>query len=70
MGDIVDYVNSGLGFSVPRATSKTGCKVSVYATSANCHLCGRPMEKKSGAYGVFWGCSAYPKCTGARGISK
>lgn len=27
-----------------------------------CARCGSPMKKRSGRYGEFWGCMAYPKC--------
>ena len=27
-----------------------------------CPDCGQPMQKRSGRYGVFWGCSGYPDC--------
>lgn len=27
-----------------------------------CKSCGRPMVRRNGRYGVFWGCSAYPSC--------
>lgn len=30
-----------------------------------CPICGRDMLLKRGRYGVFWGCSNYPKCKGS-----
>lgn len=27
-----------------------------------CPRCGRPLLKKMGAAGIFWGCSYYPRC--------
>ncbi|WP_250455032.1 endonuclease NucS domain-containing protein [Clostridium tertium] len=30
-----------------------------------CPICGRNMLLKRGRYGVFWGCSNYPKCKGS-----
>lgn len=27
-----------------------------------CLRCGRPMKKRSGRYGEFWGCGGYPAC--------
>lgn len=30
-----------------------------------CPVCGRDMLLKRGRYGVFWGCSNYPKCKGS-----
>lgn len=27
-----------------------------------CPYCGKPLVLRSGKYGQFWGCSAYPKC--------
>lgn len=31
-----------------------------------CPECGEKMISRKGAYGVFWGCSTYPKCSGTR----
>ncbi|MBR1629090.1 MAG: topoisomerase DNA-binding C4 zinc finger domain-containing protein, partial [Lachnospiraceae bacterium] len=28
-----------------------------------CRKCGRPMVRRKGKYGEFWGCSGYPDCT-------
>ena len=30
--------------------------------------CGRPMVLRTGRYGSFWGCSAYPGCRGTRPV--
>ena len=27
-----------------------------------CPECGRPLAKRAGRYGEFWGCTGYPKC--------
>ena len=34
-----------------------------------CPLCQTPMERRSGPYGEFWGCSRYPKCKGTRSLT-
>jgi len=31
-----------------------------------CPECGGEMTSRTGKYGVFWGCKAYPKCKGTR----
>ena len=31
-------------------------------TSQFCPFCGAPLILRQGKFGVFWGCSAYPKC--------
>lgn len=31
-----------------------------------CPECGSKMLSRKGTYGVFWGCSTYPKCRGTR----
>ena len=31
-----------------------------------CHLCGSKLIKRQSKYGVFFGCSSYPKCKGMR----
>lgn len=30
--------------------------------AGTCPRCGRPLVKRNGKYGVFWGCSGYPGC--------
>ena len=32
----------------------------------SCPQCGSLMRRRSGRYGMFWGCSRYPACTGTR----
>ena len=32
----------------------------------SCSQCGSAMRRRSGKYGIFWGCSRYPACTGTR----
>jgi hypothetical protein len=34
-----------------------------------CAECGEPMEKRSGRYGPFWGCSGYPDCRYTESVS-
>jgi Topoisomerase DNA binding C4 zinc finger len=34
------------------------------ALAPNCPKCGRPLAYRHGKYGWFWGCKAYPSCTG------
>lgn len=31
-----------------------------------CPLCDSKMISRKGQYGMFWGCSTYPKCKGTR----
>lgn len=31
-----------------------------------CPECNGPMVSRTGQYGVFWGCKAFPKCKGTR----
>jgi hypothetical protein len=33
-----------------------------------CELCNKPMKKRTGARGSFWGCTGYPNCTSIRSI--
>lgn len=28
----------------------------------SCPLCGRPLKKRNGRYGEFWGCTGFPEC--------
>lgn len=34
--------------------------------SGACPRCGKPTELKSGRYGSFYGCKAFPSCNGSR----
>jgi ssDNA-binding Zn-finger/Zn-ribbon topoisomerase 1 len=34
--------------------------------SMACPECGKKMVSRKGTYGMFWGCSTYPKCKGTR----
>jgi ssDNA-binding Zn-finger/Zn-ribbon topoisomerase 1 len=34
--------------------------------NVKCPECGGPMVSRTGQYGVFWGCKAYPNCKGTR----
>lgn len=33
-----------------------------------CPKCGKPMRKRSGNRGEFWGCTGFPNCDGSRGL--
>jgi DNA topoisomerase-1 len=39
-------------------------------TDVMCHMCGRPMVKKTGRFGEFLGCSGYPECATIRRLDK
>lgn len=32
-----------------------------------CGECGSPMELRNSRFGLFWGCTRYPKCKGTHG---
>lgn len=34
--------------------------------NVKCPECDGPMVSRSGTYGTFWGCKAYPNCRGTR----
>jgi hypothetical protein len=34
-----------------------------------CPACGSQMEKRTGRYGDFWGCSGYPQCKHTEAVS-
>lgn len=69
MGDMTDFTFSTLTFSKAHRTSSTQSQVDRYTQNVKCR-CGKPMEKKYGQYGAFWGCTNFPTCTGSRGIIK
>lgn len=35
-----------------------------------CPECGKPMQIRKGRYGLFWGCTGYPKCNKIESIRK
>ena len=36
----------------------------------NCPLCNSEAHRRKGKYGMFWGCSAFPKCKWTQSIPK
>lgn len=46
----------------------TSHKQTTSLISPTCPRCGSPMRRRSGRYGVFWGCTRYPGCKGTRNI--
>lgn len=34
--------------------------------NVKCPECSGPMISRTGKFGVFWGCKAYPECKGTR----
>ena len=38
------------------------------ASLPTCPKCGEIMRRRTGKFGVFWGCSRYPKCKGTRNV--
>lgn len=38
------------------------CNVTNKESVRLCPDCGKPMKKRSGRYGEFWGCTGFPKC--------
>jgi DNA-binding helix-hairpin-helix protein with protein kinase domain len=60
-----------LGVSVPASTvalTVTPPRVTTTSGTPTCPRCGSPMQRRSGRYGQFWGCSRYPGCNGTRKI--
>ncbi len=49
-----------------RVTTPTPPHVTTVSSSLICPLCGSSMQRRSGRYGKFWGCSRYPSCKGTR----
>ena len=43
------------GLNVPKGVEPTAQK--------KCPKCGKPMRKRTGQHGSFWGCTGYPDCT-------
>jgi restriction system protein len=40
----------------------------VGAAAPTCDRCGKPMVRREGARGAFYGCSGYPRCRGIKAI--
>jgi len=56
------------GFSERLTTRRIAARDQAVAASPECPQCGKPMRRRRSAKGDFWGCSAYPDCTGTRMI--
>ncbi len=59
------------GFSEKLYSARRGVGESPIVNAPECPRCGKPMVQRKDRKGphtgqVFWGCSAYPKCTGTR----
>lgn len=54
--------------SAPRVTISKPPSVMTPAGVPCCPRCGLPMQRRSGRFGRFWGCAAYPRCKGTRKI--
>ena len=53
----------------PPHTSRPAQSRSVSShTNPKCPQCGSKMRRRSGRYGIFWGCTRYPACKGTRTI--
>jgi DNA topoisomerase-1 len=55
--------------SVPSAAAQTNDESASKSTVPPCPTCGKPMVKRSGPRGGFWGCSGYPECRGLRPVA-
>lgn len=53
--------------SVPGITIPTPPRLTT-SGALTCPRCGSSMQRRSGRYGQFWGCSRYPGCKGTRKI--
>lgn len=47
---------------------KTKVKTSSTSRSPTCPRCSNQMVTRNGRYGMFWGCTNYPRCKGTRNI--
>lgn len=48
--------------SRPRGAANGGAGGAPVELAGSCPVCAKPMAKRSGAKGVFWGCTGYPDC--------
>lgn len=47
-----------------RIATPTPPQITATSGTPTCPRCGSPMQRRSGRYGQFWGCSRYPGCKG------
>jgi len=52
----------------PIATPSPPTRPPAKGLSQLCPTCGSVMQRRTGRYGAFWGCSRYPTCNGTRKI--
>jgi len=58
-------VTIGAPWSVPLISNFTPSKKGAHGVGA-CPKCGGETARKSGQYGDFYGCKAFPECKGSR----
>lgn len=56
---------SSIGASAPALASRDRA-----GSEVKCPECGKPMARRKGKYGFFWGCTGYPDCRGMMGDEK
>lgn len=48
--------------NAPAAAGENGADPFVAEETMSCPNCAKPMQKRQGRYGEFWGCTGYPEC--------
>lgn len=56
------------GFSERLTSKRLEARGNAAFTGPTCPLCEQPMRRRKSSRGEFWGCTAYPACTGTRPI--
>jgi DNA helicase-2/ATP-dependent DNA helicase PcrA len=71
MGKTQAYVTRIRGWQdrTLKAIADTLKSISNIVAAPECPKCGKPMVKRNGSRGEFYGCSTYPKCNGTRNIT-
>ncbi len=69
-GDMAAFLEQQAAWvhSLVRQVQNTGSEAIAIdgAETHACPSCGRPMRRRKGKHGAFWGCSGYPDCTVTR----
>ncbi len=56
------------GFSERLTAKRIEAREKELPPSPECPQCGKSMRQRNSARGKFWGCSAFPECTGTRPV--
>ena len=61
-GTLENFLSGQVKFTSKLCSAATNTNFAIAKGSFECPRCGNVLVKRHGKNGIFWGCSAYPKC--------